>query len=103
MTDDVVKKMLELEKRAKDIVSEAEERKKHIDEEVESEIIAMRGSYAERAADRVEKVMRFEEETAEKKLAELRQSTDATMAKIKKTYDNNREKWICELYKKVIG
>lgn len=103
MTDDVVKKMLELEKRAKDIVSEAEERKKHIDEEVENEIIAMRGSYAERADNRVDKVMRFEEEMAEKKLAELRQSTDATMAKIKKTYDNNREKWICELYEKVIG
>ncbi len=103
MTDDVVKKMLELEKRAKDIVSEAEERKKHIDDEVENEIVAMRESYAVRADSRVEKVMQFEETAAEEKLAALRQATDATMAKIKKTYDANKEKWICELYKKVIG
>ncbi len=103
MTNDIVKKMLEIEKRAKDIVSEADDRKSHIDEEISAEVHKMNESYTERANLRVKKVMKFEEEQAEETLKNLHQTTDETMSNIRKTYENNKEKWLEELYKKVIG
>ena len=75
----------------------------HIDEEISAEVRKMNDSYTERANIRVKKVMKFEEEQAEETLKNLHQTTEETMSNIRQTYEHNKEKWLEELYKKVIG
>lgn len=103
MTNDIVTKMLEIEKRAKSIVSEANIRKEHIEEEINSETEKMTTSYINRANLRVQKVMDFENRSAEEKLENIRKDTEKSMAKIKQTYETNKEKWINDLYDKIVG
>lgn len=103
MANEIVKKLMEVERRAKQIIAEADNRKMHIEEEINSEISKMNDDYISRANARVEKVVSFEEELAAEKSEKLRKDTDERINELKKKYNENKEKWLDELYKKVIG
>lgn len=103
MTNDIIEKLMEIERRAQEIIGEADNRKAHIEEEIQSEVSKMDADYTAEANARVKKIIAFEEEEANKKLDKIKKDTEASKKKIHDTYIQNKDRWLDELYKKVIG
>lgn len=103
MTDEIIQKLLETERRAQEIIKEAEIRRENIDDEIKSEISQMDESYVSKANARVSKVIEIEENAARERLEKLRGNTQAAGKKLQAIYDENKEEWLESLYKKLIG
>lgn len=101
--EEIIRKILEAEKLAKDIVAEAENKANHFDEDVKKEIEALTAAYKEDARKKIDRIRATESLTLNDSLARLQQEYESSLQTLRKIYEQNREQWISQMYNEIIG
>ncbi|MDR0286741.1 MAG: hypothetical protein LBI03_03400 [Clostridiales bacterium] len=100
--DAVIEAILAIENRAKDMVKEAEEKKAAFDENISEEADKIKKELLEQTkkklADQRVAYIEKSRETVEANKADAKGKLDA----MEKYFQDNRENWIFELYKRII-
>lgn len=103
MSNIIIEKIMDIERRAQHIMEEAKGQRDGLDSYVENEEKRISREYREHAQQKVAHVQEIELESAQQRLAEVKQQTAAQKAQLGAIYDKNKETWLEELKKRVIG
>lgn len=96
-------KIIEIDRIAQKMTDEALAMKSEAEAAVENDKKKLRESYIDRAHHRIKVIEQTEMNLYEQSLAELEKKYADVSAKLDETYQANHEKWVSELYTKVIG
>lgn len=99
----VVNEILEIDRRARERVAEAYQKKDCILLETGEEEQKIKDEYIRRADNRVCKVEMYEMENANKKIAVLEQKKAETISALKEQYEANHSKWENDIFNNIIG
>ena len=101
ITNDIIEKIIDIEKRANDIVSVADEKKKSFDLEVEQEIKKIDDEYMARANAKVKQIAQLETSHASESEAKSQQYLNQKKAELKQFYDKNKQVWLENLFEQI--
>lgn len=101
--EDMISKIVEMDKKARDLTAEAQKSKIDYEQQIIRTKEKIKNEYIERAVERV----KINQQTAQKKADEelkLIQAKNAAIIKnLDKTYSENGDKWVDEIVSRVIG
>ena len=100
---DMIKRIIEADNQAKALEEAnkkaAEEEKRHIEEEAK----AIHEKYMNDARDEIKRNEAYLEKRTERSLAEVKAKQESLLIKLKQDYEQNRDKWVDEIVKRVIS
>lgn len=99
---DMLSKIIEMDEKARKINEQAQLDLKNSEEEIGKLKQQIYDDYIERAKDRIEKNIAVDKERAEERREKFQKQIAATKAQLQKTFDENREKWVDEIFLSVI-
>mgnify|MGYP004524049051 CR=1 FL=1 len=102
ITNDIIEKIIDIEKRANDIVSIADEKKKSFNYEVEQEIKKIDDEYMAKANAKVKQIAQLETSHASESEAKSQQYLNEKKAELKQFYDKNKQVWLENLFEQII-
>lgn len=102
ITNDIIEKIIDIEKRANDIVSIADEKKKSFNFEVEQEIKKIDDEYMAKANAKVKQIAQLETSHASESEAKSQQYLNEKKAELKQFYDKNKQVWLENLFEQII-
>ena len=100
---EVINKMIELDKQAQKLTEEAQSLKDGIDIKIDAEKKVMREDYLKRANDRIQIVLETEKKIADEKIKEIDESSVEQTASIEKQYLDNKDKWADDIYNNIFA
>ena len=100
--DEIIDKIIEIEERANEIVSDAEKAKEGFLDQIEKESEKLRLDIEQRAKKKNEMLRNYEDGEAEKKIAEINSKNKEAMAMLGAKYEENKDKWIEDIVNNVI-
>jgi hypothetical protein len=100
---DVINKMIELDKQAQKLTKEAQALKDGIDIKIDAEKKEMRENYLEKAKNRIDIVADTEKNIADEKIKEIEESSVFQNANIEKQYLANKDKWVDLIYNNIFN
>ncbi len=100
--DEIIDKIIEIEERANEIVSDAEKAKEGFLDQIEKESEKLRLDIEQRAKKKNEMLRNYEDGEAEKKIAEINSKNKEAMAMLDAKYEENKDKWIEDIVNNVI-
>ena len=103
MSNIIIEKIIDIERRAQRIMEEAKGQKEGLDSYVENEEKRISREYGERAQQKVAHLQEEELQSAQQRMQELKQQTQAQKEQLRAVYDKNRDAWLEELKRRVIG
>ncbi len=101
ITNDIIEKIIDIEKRANDIVSIADEKKKSFNYEVEQEIKKIDDEYMAKANAKVKQIAQLETSHASESEAKSQQYLNEKKAELKQFYDKNKQVWLENLFEQI--
>lgn len=101
--EQIIGKIVEIEKKADEIVSSAAGTAENIDEYLESESGKLRDKIMNKAAEAAEKEITSGEREFYKTLSKLDSEYNEKLEYINAQYKQNKEKWIMQIYDNVMG
>ena len=99
--EDVIKQILEMEKKAHDGVEDAREKQAHLEEEVEQTVQKLKQEWATKTNEKIEALRAQEAAVTQEKLAQLEESTRAQQEKLDRLYQENEKKWVDMLFQDI--
>ncbi len=103
MSNIIIEKIIDIERRAQRIMDEAKGQKEGLDAYLENEEKRISREYAVRAERKVEQIQHLEEENARQRLEQIKQQTEQQKAQLLSIYKKNHEVWLSELYTRITG
>ena len=100
---DIIQKIIEIDHMAQKMTDEALALKSEAEASIESDKKALREEYIEKARNRIRLTAETEEKFLASSLEDIRVKYAAVSQKLENVYENKHEKWVDELYSKVIG
>lgn len=100
---DILHQIVETEKRAQAILSEANQRREQLSEYIEEKKTRLRETYEARAAEEIDSAEASEVSAADAGIAELDRNLEAELSKIKKAFEENHEVWAEKLFCLAVG
>lgn len=100
---DIIKKIVEIDRMAQKMTSEALELKTQAEESVEKDKKALREQYIQRAQRRIGITADTEEKFLRQSLDEIAKKYDEATANLQTKFNGEHEKWVSEIYTRVIG
>lgn len=100
--NEMLKSILEMDKKSRIQADEAEEAKKKAFEELASVRTSLIEEKLAQARKTVDSLREKEREKAEQTAKILRQKNETAQAKLKKMYTENSEKWVSEIFSQII-
>ncbi len=100
---DLLKSIIETDRKARDLEQQAERDMLRSEEEIDQQKTAIYNDYIARAKERVEKNIAVDRENAEAHLTAYTSSVAAAQAQMQERYDANAERWAEEIYQNVIA
>ncbi|CDZ24457.1 hypothetical protein CCDG5_1343 [[Clostridium] cellulosi] len=100
---DIIKKIIEIDKTAQKMTNDALALKEQIKSSIEQDKKDLRDKYIQRARRRIEVTAQTEEKFLQEALDEIKARYDGISTKLKEQYELNHERWAEEIYKRVIG
>lgn len=101
--EEIIEKIIRIEKEAQSIAKESEDRAKTIDESVKSEIETLKKSLSQRAEKKIETIKDFEASEAEKRIEEAKKRRDDACNRLNKIYAEKKDEWVGMIVDSVIG
>ena len=101
--DKVINEILEIDRRARERIAEAYQKKDGFLRETGEEEQKIKDEYIRRADNRVCKVEMYEMKNSEKKIDVIQQKKEATIAALKEQYEVNHSKWENDIFNNIIG
>lgn len=100
---DIIKKIIEIDKTAQKMTSDALALKSEAESSIEQDKNALREKYIQRAKRRIDVTAQTEEKFLEEALDEIKQRYDGISAKLNENFNLNHKRWAEEIYERVIG
>ncbi len=101
--DDTIKRILEIENRAQEIVGEAKSQQENFTQILSDELEQLEKSTMKRADLRIEKLRRFDEQEAANKMKAMQAETELNIQKMRDIHAQNGQKWEEDIFHRVIG
>lgn len=98
---DMIKKVVEMDEKARELEAQAQQEKISIKEEIEAQRQKVYNDYIEKARIRAKKNDEIAQKQAEEKLAKSREKHLTMMSKLKEQFDANCDKWVDEIVSRV--
>ena len=103
MMDELVVKIMDIEKRANLLVDNEQLKMAGLNGEVEHLYLEKKRQLEERKKNRLDLVTEQEKADEEQRIAAFNAEFDRAVGKIHEVMDANKEKWIGEIYNKIIS
>ena len=100
---DIIQKIIEIDKNAQKMTEEARQSRLEAEKAVHAEMDKLRSEYLERAHARIRKTQATEEAFQMEALKEIERKHNVTADSLRGMYEQNREKWVDQLFNRVIG
>ncbi|MPN07168.1 hypothetical protein SDC9_154434 [bioreactor metagenome] len=100
---DIINKIIEIEKSSRNITEPAIKQKEELDEEINSEIEKLKADLYARAQVRVDKIIESEKSNYEANLAKVDNEYKHSQQILEQKYSENKDIWINSLYDKILG
>lgn len=101
--EQVINKIIEVEKRAVQIMDEARKIKDELPNQIKKDADALNALYLEKEKARIEKVRESEKAYFEQSSAELDERKKIDIEKMQKAFDENADKWVDILFNRITG
>lgn len=88
---------------AQKMVDDTNAYKSEVEASIEVDKKAMRNEYIERARRRIDVTSQTEDKFLSEGLADIDNRYQSVAGKLNETYETNKQTWVNELYKRVIG
>ena len=99
---EIVRKIIEIDKEANDIVLIANEKAEHIIDEIDADEQKLKEYIYSKSEKNINKVKKHYNELVEEESLIIGQQKTEDFEKISKSFSENSEKWIDEIYQKII-
>jgi len=99
----IIKKIIESEYRAREIVREAEEQRKQMERYAENFISDLENNILAAVEEKINKYKVEKEKEAVAEIQKIMDTTNQKISLIEKRFEANRELWVRELFDKIIG
>ncbi len=96
--EQMIKQILDIEKRAHDVVEEAREKQTHLDEEVEQVVQELKQDWTAKMNKKIASLREQETQMTKEKLKQLEQDTMEKKQKLDRLYQENEETWVNMLF-----
>jgi hypothetical protein len=100
---DIIQKIIEIDEAAQKMTDDALALKAEAEASIESDKKVLREKYIAKARARIQKNAETEQKFLEEALGEIEQKYAAVSQRLDNVYNEQHEKWVNELYNKVIG
>lgn len=100
--EDMIKKVVEMDEKARELEAQAQQEKIRIKEEIEAQRQKVYDDYIEKARIRANKNDELARQKADEQLIKATEKHKEMMAKLKEQFDSNCDKWVQELFERVI-
>lgn len=100
---DMIRRIVEADSKAKELEEAnriAAEKEK---EKIEEEVRAIHQRYMDDAQNEIKKNNAHLEKRTEKKLAEVSAKQESALIKLKSDYEQNRDRWVDEIFERVLS
>ncbi|GEM_PF-4918416 len=101
--DEMIKRILQIEDKAKEIVSEADSMREHLGEQVDREVNIYEQECERRAKARIEKMREFENKEAQKIIDEIQEKTYQKAERIESQLKDKKEHFAGLVFERVVG
>jgi hypothetical protein len=100
---DIIQKIIEIDHMAQKMTDDALALKSEAEAYIENDKKAMREKYIEKAHDRIKLTAETEQSFLTEALDDINKKYAAVSQKLDRVYESEHDRWVGELYNKVIG
>lgn len=100
---DIIKKIIEIDKKAQKMTEDALAEKNKAEKSIENDKKALREKYLTRARHRIDLTAQTEEKFLQESLQDISKKYENAGVKLQGIYNDQHEKWVSEIYTRVIG
>lgn len=101
--ENIINQIIKIEDKAQKIMSEAEKLEKSLDSDINDKINNIRSDIETRVTNKYETIKKTEAMYADRKIEEIKKQYESASLRLDKSYEQNKDKWIEEIYNSVIG
>lgn len=101
--DEIINKILDIDRQAEERLLQAEKDKMKILNEAKLQEMKIKENCISRADDRIEKVELSEKQGADEQIEKITSEMKAKMADLDKLFNDNKEKWENEIFHRIVG
>lgn len=100
---DMVERIMEMDKAAQEVTQKVQKEKLSLEQEIKNLKKKIRSEYLERARKRIENNRIEEQKAADDKIETIKNSEKNISQRIEKSYLDNKDMWINDIVKRVLG
>lgn len=101
--EEVIEKILEIEEKAREIISDAENEKSGLEEEIKELSEKLRRDISSRAEEKSNALREYEDGEADRKIEAINSEAQRSMQLLEEKFAQNRDKWVEEIFSSVTG
>jgi hypothetical protein len=101
--NELVNKILDIEKKANEMIENEKNKLLNIEDEVEKILILRTKQFKQKEIIRIEKIREFENNDEAFKIKEMEESFLVAVNRLTDGITKNKEKWVSEIFEKVIS
>ena len=100
---DMIERIMEMDKAAQEVTQKVQKEKLSLEQEIKNLKKKIRSEYLERARKRIENNRIEEQKAADDKIETIKNSEKNISQRIEKSYLDNKDIWINDIVKRVLG
>lgn len=100
---DLIERIMEMDKAAQEVTQKVQKEKLSLEQEIKNLKKKIRSEYLERARKRIENNRIEEQKAADDKIETIKNSEKNISQRIEKSYFDNKDMWINDIVKRVLG
>ena len=101
--EDIIRRIIEIEDKAQEIVSDARDAEKNLNKRVEAEDKRLAKSIHDKAEERCRKMREDEQNSIRGKIRQINECADEQLKELENKYSENKEKWVDDMVRHIIG
>lgn len=101
--EDIIKKILDVEDRAEQIIEDAEKDKSEMEKELDAKINQLRGDIECEKAKELSDYQKKENEKQESRIAEINESLEKQKVMLKDRYERLKDDWTDSIFKEIFS
>lgn len=101
--NEIIKKIIEIDEKAVSVVSDAQNKKEHIEEIIEEKLNKINDEYKKRAQNKCEQIKNLEDSEATDKINKILENKEALAKKFDDIYDEKCDAWVNEIVDRILN
>lgn len=101
--EDLIMKIIDIEAQAQEIIKDAKTADDNLEADIYAETEKLHKEIENKAAAKTETIKKLEDDEAEKKIKEIREKTNSTIAALNNKYSENKDEWVKKIIDGIIG